>query len=926
MNPTTPAPSAGAAAPMAAPSASDTASTTAATEFFRREVVYPKPLETDELTAVARRRQVAAGLPRPPAVAQDSLVGVALSGGGIRSATFCLGLFQALAKERLLRKIDFLSTVSGGGYFGSFLGGLFVRAQAPAAGTVEAALTETAPYFARLAPASDRGAAKLRPLRWLREHGRYLSPNGAGDTWLALAVALRNWVAVHVVLATFVLMLFLLLGALRAALWMHWPGGGLLSYEWMVEHVPLWVWRSPYAALSALSFLALMLPPGVVYWLTQLDWVVKLMKPFFGRKAASPPEAADGGQADSHPPDPGATGLEAGAVGELEFARSRARSALSRALAAGLIATLAVSGFALVDFLGQAVYVWWAKDSFSFPEVWSGLAAVALAVFGTTQKIFTLLEKMPGRRARKIPFELVALVVAALLGLGLLVTLSFVSHGFIWGWGPPPEFGALAALPKPKDGGSWLAWGLIVTIVLSFVFGRRFEFVNLSSHQQLYAARLKRAYLGASNPNRRGRRGLSIANPVAGDDIAFEQYRPHEHAGPLHLINVTVNETVSGKSQVEQRDRKGLAMAVGPCGLTVGARDHALWDKQRGHIRPLVASGATGFHALHADQRATAKKLAQVFASDEPAPQAVENLAVGNWVSISGAAFTTGLGSATTAGLSLLLGLANVRLGYWWDSRIAPHERRARTPPGFGATLGAVFAWLFPAQSSLLDEFLARFHGPARRHWYLSDGGHFENTGAYELIRRRVPFLVVSDAGRDTRYEFNDLANLVRKARTDFGAEIEFIQRRATAGQAGASAGKGPWLENLVHPHLLHVIGTPEDFAPVPAAAESTAEAKTRCTRHALLARVTYREPAQTSWLLILKPSLTGDEPLDVLHYQRAQPDFPQESTMDQYFDEAQWESYRKLGEHIGSLVFAEPPAVTDKPDWSPRRMCPPAA
>jgi hypothetical protein len=48
-------------------------------------------------------------------------IGVGYSGGGIRSATFCLGVTQVLAERRLLKEVDFLSTVSGGGYTGCFL-------------------------------------------------------------------------------------------------------------------------------------------------------------------------------------------------------------------------------------------------------------------------------------------------------------------------------------------------------------------------------------------------------------------------------------------------------------------------------------------------------------------------------------------------------------------------------------------------------------------------------------------------------------------------------------------------------------------------------------------------------------------------------------------------------------------------------------
>jgi hypothetical protein len=82
---------------------------------------YPAALKRAELTAVNERRARAETDMKAP------IVGVALSGGGIRSATFCLGLFQSLARHRLIRRADYLSTVSGGGYFGSFLGAALSR-------------------------------------------------------------------------------------------------------------------------------------------------------------------------------------------------------------------------------------------------------------------------------------------------------------------------------------------------------------------------------------------------------------------------------------------------------------------------------------------------------------------------------------------------------------------------------------------------------------------------------------------------------------------------------------------------------------------------------------------------------------------------------------------------------------------------------
>src|SRR5687767_14639032 len=157
---------------------------------------YPAALKRSELTAINERR-VGSGTDMAAPI-----VGVALSGGGIRSATFCLGLFQALARQRLIRRIDFLSTVSGGGYFGSFLGAALSRSGSTV-DNVEEELSNNHSWG----------------VRWLRENGRFLSPNGAGDNWMSAAVALRNWTALQVVLLSFA---FLVLGLgvlIRADLW-----------------------------------------------------------------------------------------------------------------------------------------------------------------------------------------------------------------------------------------------------------------------------------------------------------------------------------------------------------------------------------------------------------------------------------------------------------------------------------------------------------------------------------------------------------------------------------------------------------------------------------------------------------------------------------------------------------------------------------
>jgi hypothetical protein len=839
---------------------------------------FPSELRAAEDAVIAARRARTGTDRDVPAV------GIALSGGGIRSATFCLGLFQALARHKLIRHIDYLSTVSGGGYFGTFLGAAFARDDG-SADRIERELADNQSWS----------------VNWLRENGRFLSPNGAGDNWLTAAVALRNWVSLHVVLLTFALFVFAFGALIRADLctgrWTADRWNAMEQFFWSHPAGP--IWGSPWLILPVIPFTLLMVPTGSVYWLTQLLPLMAGVRRVLGLFRPALRQMANA-----------------------EFA-SRAQSALTRTFTLGLVATIVTLGFAAVDSLGQTVYLRWSENGFRFPSEWLAMTATGAGFFGFAGKLVLYVERFLGARRLSIPFNAVALGLAVLWLLLICIALSVVACGFAWSWDIVWNGENFA----PMSGN----WKLMLVVATSFaaswIFSRSFGFVNLSSLQQMYAARLARAYLGASNPERRRHANHDMTELIPGDDLPLDGYAPHANGGPLHLINVTVNETLSGKTQIERRDRKGLAMAVGPCGLSVGIDSHALWaseparpsalarlqalwEMRQRPIAPISdANGRSGFHAL--------------WSRDTPdrSFQRIEALAIGRWVAISGAAFTTGTGANTAVGLSLLLGLANVRLGYWWDSGIAAGHQRNSARPNFLGLFSRIMSRLLPVQTCLLNEFFARFHGPARRHWYLSDGGHFENTACYELIRRRVPFIICSDAGQDPDYQFGDLANLVRKARTDFGAEIQLVRRASDLATDDPGVRfPMPVLEELVHPSLLDVIGVPADFAPQQDNANPASSRFAR--RHALLARIHYLDTDTFSWLLLVKPSLMGDETTDVVQYQATHPLFPQEPTTDQYFDEAQWESYRKLGEHIGVELFTPPPPETyTRASWSPSQM-----
>src|SRR5262249_9602069 len=109
--------------------------------------------------------------------ANSSLVGLALSGGGIRSASFCLGALQALDKAGVLKNVDYLSTVSGGGYIGTSLSTAMTRwhGQFPFAGR----LTPDEPY----------------PLQHIRNHSNYLFPQGIINIFYNVAIYLRGLLA-----------------------------------------------------------------------------------------------------------------------------------------------------------------------------------------------------------------------------------------------------------------------------------------------------------------------------------------------------------------------------------------------------------------------------------------------------------------------------------------------------------------------------------------------------------------------------------------------------------------------------------------------------------------------------------------------------------------------------------------------------------
>ena len=150
----------------------------------------------------------------------------------------------------------------------------------------------------------------------------------------------------------------------------------------------------------------------------------------------------------------------------------------------------------------------------------------------------------------------------------------------------------------------------------------------------------------------------------------------------------------------------------------------------------------------------------------------------------------------------------------------------------------------------------------------LSDGGHIENMGVYELLRRRCKFIISIDGEADPQSTFQGHLTLVRHAQIDFGVRIE------------------PDLTDL-----------------------RTDLASKYSQSHATMSRVNYPpsgdHPGGQGLLLYLKLSMTGDELEIIRRYRILHPDFPHQTTLDQFFDEEQFEMYRQLGVHVAEGLFS---------------------
>jgi hypothetical protein len=343
------------------------------------------------------------------------------------------------------------------------------------------------------------------------------------------------------------------------------------------------------------------------------------------------------------------------------------------------------------------------------------------------------------------------------------------------------------------------------------ILGNLFINVNTFSLHGMYRMRLMRAYLGASNF---ARHPDTFTNFDPADNL-YESELPHQPGAPLHLINTALNVVATKNLAWQQRKAESFTFSPISCGS---------W--RLGYVPTEIYGGSRG-------------------------------LRLGTAMAISGAAFSPNMGYNSSPMATLLMTFFNARLGWWLPNPLWPKLQgwdpcSARTQKFLhrnGPTLALV---------PLLDEALGNT-GDTYEWVELSDGGHFENLGLYEMVLRRCRNIVVIDADADSDLQFEDLGNAIRKIEIDLGIPITFPGYEGVPMKRGILSGNVYCLEGEVGYDCVD-------------------------------------EGAPKGRLVIVKPVLNGTEPPDILAYHASHPDFPHESTSNQFFNESQFESYRHLG------------------------------
>ena len=573
--------------------------------------------------------------------------------------------------------------------------------------------------------------------------------------------------------------------------------------------------------------------------------------------------------------------------------------------AAGWLAAIAIA-WALIAFLVFAggYFVQVASGSVHRYIVTSGgvagvISAIVTALLGKSSATpATSSSKEQGKKsalAAQIGLAVAGPVFAAVLIIGLSVALDQLLLGD-------------SLVKVLQDGAlspfSILIWLGIGCAIAAAIGGLASYCVNINrfSLHALYRNRLIRAYLGASCQNRHPDRFTGFDGD---DNIRVAKLWPPKSGGSVdrhslfHVINIALN--VVSTKRLAWQERKAEPFTVTPkhCG-----------------------NAFLGFRRSEEYGDSVHNDTGKV------------GIALGTAMAISGAAVSPNMGYNSSPSVTLLMALFNVRLGWWLGNPGPPGDKDIR----FGWRLRkaasaddknkayrsegpkwAVLPLLFEAFGQTTDE---------RPYVYLSDGGHFEDLGLYEMVRRRCRFIVVIDAGQDAEFSFEDLGNAVRKIYIDLGIRISFesidiLKNRPSAKFSSRAVRDAAALvsiraaEAAVRAAAKAAQGVGAAAQADEGGAKGSETVEPGEIPYYALGTIHYAdadgkdadgERYGDGTLLYVKPAYHGTETSPgIRSYAMAHPEFPHETTVDQWFTESQFESYRSLGQEIGKSVLSDP-------------------
>jgi hypothetical protein len=382
---------------------------------------------------------------------------------------------------------------------------------------------------------------------------------------------------------------------------------------------------------------------------------------------------------------------------------------------------------------------------------------------------------------------------------------------------------------------AWLGGGGVLAFAIAFV-ASLYVNINRFSLHALYRNRLVRAYLGASLQKRNPDRFTGF-DPT--DNVRMHKLWPPMSQEPrlFHVVNIALNVVAAERLAWQERKAESFTVTPKHCGSAyLGFRNSAFYgDGPKNEIAKKDQNRQFG-------------------------------IALGTAMAISGAAVSSNMGYHSSPSLGILLTLFNVRLG-WWLGNPGPDGDKQHAYRREGPRFSAL-PLLFEAFGQTTDK---------RPYVYLSDGGHFENLGLYEMVRRRCRLIVLVDAGCDADFAFEDLGNAVRKIYIDLGIRITFEKLED--------------LKNRPSEKTLRRAGEPG-------------------IRYHAIGTIRYSDPSadgsgcKDGKVIYIKPAYHGGEGAAIQAYAKANKAFPHESTTDQWFTESQFESYRALGLDIANDVL----------------------